>query len=236
MRCEMKENICTIPINDLLKPKDGCPICRMEAMLEENYVDFVVGDAMMEPSIRIETNKRGFCHRHFSKMFTAGQKLPNALIMESHLQEIIDGIMPKKAGSKPDKKALERIETLGKTCYVCDRIEHDIHHLLSILFTEYGKSEEFRETYREQPFICLNHYALISRAAAGKRGVASKFLADFNETTYGLTKNYLLSLKEDTSYFCSMFDYRNRGGDFGKSKDVIERNIEFLTKEKPKRE
>ena len=84
----MKETICTIPINDIFMPKDGCPICRMEKMLEEQYVKFVTGDAMMEPNIRIETNKKGFCHRHFSQMFEKGQKLPNALILESHLQEI----------------------------------------------------------------------------------------------------------------------------------------------------
>jgi hypothetical protein len=205
----------------------------MEEMLEETYVDFVVGDAMMEPNIRIETNRKGFCHRHFSKMFNAGQKLPNALIMESHLQQIIDELLPKKAGSKPDKKALDRIDELSRTCYVCDRIENDIHHLLATVFAEYQKSAEFRELYRDQPFVCLNHYSLIMRDASGKRGVGSKYMADFHEATYGLTKNYLLSLKEDTSYFCSMFDYRNRGGDFGRSKDVIERNIEYLTKEKP---
>jgi hypothetical protein len=228
----MKENITTIPINDLFKPKDGCPICRMEEMLEKTYVDFIVGDAMMEPNIRIETNRKGFCHRHFSKMFAAGQKLPNALIMESHLKSIIENVLPKKAGSKPDKKALEKIEELDKTCYVCDRIERDIHHLLSTVFSEYEKSEEFRELYRGQPFLCLNHYALIMRGAAAKGGV-KKQMADFSRDSYNLTKDYLLSLKEDTTYFCSMFDYRNRGGDFGKSKDVIERNIEYLTKEKP---
>ena len=56
----MKETICTIPINDIFMPKDGCPVCRMEKMLEEQYVKFVTGDAMMEPNIRIETNKKGF--------------------------------------------------------------------------------------------------------------------------------------------------------------------------------
>ncbi len=229
----MKENITTIPINDLFKPKDGCPICRMEDMLEKTYVDFIVGDAMMEPNIRIETNRKGFCHRHYSKMFAAGQKLPNALIMESHLKSIIENVLPEKPGSKPDKKALEKIEELNRTCYVCDRIDRDIHHLLSTVLSEYVKSDEFRELYRAQPFLCLNHYALIMRDAMGRGGIKSKNMADFHRDTYNLTKNYLSSLKEDTTYFCSMFDYRNRGGDFGKSKDVIERNIEYLTKEKP---
>ena len=66
----MKETICTIPINDIFMPKDVCPFCRMEKMLDEQYVRFITGDAMMEPSVRIETNKKGFCRRHFEQMQT----------------------------------------------------------------------------------------------------------------------------------------------------------------------
>ena len=116
----MKETICTIPINDIFMPKCGCPFCRMESMLEEQYVKFITGDAMMEPNIRIETNKKGFCHRHFSQMFEKGQKLPNALILESHLQEIIDNDMPKKLKGKPDKKQLEVIKR-GAFLLLCVR-------------------------------------------------------------------------------------------------------------------
>ncbi|MCR5652808.1 MAG: DUF6062 family protein [Ruminococcus sp.] len=229
----MKENITTIPINDLFKPKKGCPLCRMEEMLEKNYVNFIVGDAMMEPNIRIETNKKGFCHRHFSKMFASGQKLPNALILESHLKAVMTEILPKKGTAKPDKKALDKIEQLSKSCYVCDRIEKDMNHLISTVLSEYEKSEEFRQLYREQPYICLNHYALIMRRASAKGGVNSKNIKAFHEDTYNLTKNRIAELKDDITYFCSMFDYRNRGKDFGKSKDAIERSIEYLTRKKP---
>lgn len=229
----LKENICTIPINDLFRPKDGCPICRMEEMLEETYVEYTVGDSMMEPNTRIETNKKGFCHRHFSKMFQVGQKLPNALILETHLQQIIDEVLPKKAGSKADKKALDKISELEQSCYVCDRIQRDVNHLLSTVFVQYQKDEEFVKLYREQPFICLNHYSVIMKKAEGKNGISKKNMAQFHKDTYDLTKNYLTTLKDDITHFCSMFDYRNRGGDFGNSKDAIERSIEYLTKEKP---
>lgn len=226
----MKENICTIPINDLFKPKDGCPICNMEQMLEETYVEYAVGDSMMEPNTRIETNKKGFCHRHFSKMFYVGQKLPNALILETHLQEIIDNVFPEKPGNKPDKKAIEKIEALESSCYICDRISRDIEHLLSTVFVQYQKDEEFVKLYRQQEYICLNHYALIMKQAGAKGGISSKNMKQFHKDTYDLSKNYLVSLKKDISHFCSMFDYRNAGGDFGTSKDAIERSIEYLTK------
>ena len=229
----MRENITTIPINDLFAPKNGCPLCRMEEMLEKNHVSFIVGDAMMEPDIRIQTNKKGFCHRHFSKMFSAGQKLPNALILESHLKAVMNDVLPKSSASKPDKKALDRIKELQNSCYVCERIEKDMTHLISTVLSEYEKSDEFRALYREQLYICLNHYALIMRQASGKGGVSSKNIRSFHEDSYKLTKNYLSGLKDDITYFCSMFDYRNRSKDFGKSRDAIERSIEYLTKEKP---
>ena len=229
----MKETIVTIPINDLFAPKCGCPMCRMEAMLEEQYVEFITGDAMMEPSVRVETNKIGFCHRHFSKMSQSGKKLRNALILESHLQEIIEKLMPKKLGGKPDKKQLEAIKSELSACYVCNRIERDMHHLVETVFAEWSKGGEFSELYKAQPFICLKHYQFIMAAAMGKNGVPSKLLGDFHADTAELTKNYLLHLKKDISHFATMFDYRNRGADWGTSVDSIERSIEFLTGEKP---
>lgn len=229
---EMKETIVTIPINDLFAPKDGCPLCRMEIMLEEQYCEFVTGDAMMEPSVRVETNKKGFCHRHFSRMTQVGQKLPNALILESHLQEIMEQLMPKKAG-KPDKKQMEALGEMLSSCYVCDRIERDMHHLMATVFAEWSKGGEFRKTFNEQPFICLNHYRFMMSAAAGKGGVPSKQLSEFHADTLALVKNYLESLKKDISHFVTMFDYRSKGQEWGTSIDSIERSIEFLTKEKP---
>ena len=225
----MKETICTIPINDIFMPKDGCPICRMEEMLEKQYVKFITGDAMMEPSVRIETNKKGFCHRHFSQMFAQGQKLPNALILESHLQEIIVNFMPTKLTGKPDKKQLEGIRQELSTCYVCDRIENDMHHFMATIFVEWAKGGEFRKLYGEQPFICLKHYHFLMTAAMGRGGIPSKLMSDFYAETAGLTKNYLESLKADITHFCSMFDYRSQGQDWGTSKDSIERSIAFLT-------
>ncbi len=229
----MKETICTIPINDIFMPKDGCPFCRMEEMLEQQYVKFITGDAMMEPGIRIETNKKGFCHRHFSQMFTVGQKLPNALILESHLQEIIDNLMPKKLKGKPDKKQLEEIGKELESCYVCDRIKSDMRHFSATIFAEWAKGEEFHKLYNEQPFICLKHYDFIMAAASSKGGLAPKLLPDFYAETAALTKNYLLSLKKDITHFCSMFDYRSKGQEWGTSKDSIERSIEYLTGSKP---
>ena len=228
----MKETIVTIPINDLFAPKDGCPLCRMERMLEDQYCEFVTGDAMMEPSVRVETNKTGFCHRHFSKMTRVGQKLPNALILETHLLEIMEKYLPQKA-AKPDKKQLDALDEMLGSCYVCNRIERDMHHLMATVFAEWAKGGEFRQTYRDQPFICLNHYRLIMTAASQKGGIPSKQLPEFHADTLELTRKHLEGLKADIDHFVTMFDYRSKGKEWGTSVDSIERSIEYLTKENP---
>lgn len=225
----MKETIVTIPINDLFAPKCGCPACRMEGMLEKQYVGFITGDAMMEPNIRVATNKMGFCRRHFLQMSQTGQKLPNALILETHLQEIIDKYMPKKTNSKPDKKSLAGIGNVLDSCYVCERIEKDMYHLMATVFVEWQKGGEFRKLYKEQPFICLKHYKFIMESAMGKGGIPSKYMSEFHADTADLAKNYLLSLRDDIKDVISMYDYRNRGKEWGKSVDSVERSIDFLT-------
>ena len=151
------------------------------------------------------------------------------VIDESHLQEIIDKYMPAKLKGKPDKKQLEGIKEELSSCYVCDRIANDMHHFMATVFVEWAKGEEFRKLYNEQPFICLKHYSFIMSAATGKGGISSKLLPDFYAETAALTKNYLVSLKADITHFCSMFDYRSQGQDWGTSKDSIERSIAFLT-------
>jgi len=87
----MKENICSIPINDVFLPKDGCPMCRMRDMLEQRKAEYITGSAMMEPNVRIKTNEQGFCYRHFAMMVKLGKRLSNALILESHLQKNFRG-------------------------------------------------------------------------------------------------------------------------------------------------
>ena len=88
----MKEDICSIPINDVFAPKDGCPFCRMRDMLELRMAEYVTGAAMMEPDVRVTTNEQGFCNRHFKMMLKVGSRLSNALILESHLLILISSL------------------------------------------------------------------------------------------------------------------------------------------------
>ena len=78
----MRDDITSIPISEVFEPRDGCPICRLRNTLEDRVVEYITGAAMMEPDVRIETNKQGLCqkpgqggragHRHLLRLRSAG--------------------------------------------------------------------------------------------------------------------------------------------------------------------
>ena len=56
---EMKEKLYTIPLNDAVNASDECPFCFIERELEQNSLDFVLGNSSsyMESDIRDQTDK-----------------------------------------------------------------------------------------------------------------------------------------------------------------------------------
>lgn len=227
----MREDICTIPINEVFGPKEGCPICRMRDMLEERLTKYITGAAMMEPDVRIETNRLGFCKDHFDMILSVGSRLSIALILESHLNEIEEKVLFSKNNNMPPKKIVSSIKGFEKTCFICENIDKNIEHLMDSTMNMWANDPDFRKLYEEQPYICLSHCAvLLSNAEKLPR----KQRKEFVEVTKKLSSEYLDVLQSDTTHFCRMFDYRNAGGDWGNSKDAIERSMQYLTSRKPR--
>lgn len=223
----MQPNIATIPITELFTQTDGCPVCRMRSMLEKQYVEYT-GESMMTPDVRIITNRLGFCHRHYSMMVNTGSRLANALILQTHIDEVRGKVFPKKDSDPPSRQMLDAIREVGRTCYVCDRVDFDILHLLRTVYAQFGVDPAFREQYLAQDYICLKDYAIIMENV-NKKAMDKRTLAQFYEATNKLCKSYMDTLYDDVTHFTTMYDYRNRDGDFKNSKDSIERSVAFLT-------
>ena len=230
----MKETICTIPINDIFAETEGCPICRMKKLVEKQYVEYITGAAMMAPNIRVITNEKGFCHHHYEMMLSSGPKLSNALLMQTRLEFIKNNMLPKSDSNKPNKAQLDKIKEARNSCYVCDRIDYDINHLLQTVYVQFANDENFRESLKKQEYLCLNHYELLHRGANARGGIKPKDMKAFCEITNALCKNYLDTLYSDVTHFTTMFDYRNAGGDWKNSKDSVERSVKFITSDEVK--
>ena len=111
------EQIYTIPVNEafdksLADPACGCPFCTLYKKLQSDNLDIILGASMMEPDIRIKTNKLGFCGKHYSMMFEKKNRLGLALMLESHLDELRDDIGKKLLVLSPGDNARKRLDSL----------------------------------------------------------------------------------------------------------------------------
>lgn len=193
----MREDICSIPISEVFAEKDGCPICRMYDMLETRMVDYIMGDAMMEPDIRTETNKKGFCRRHYDQMGECRAKLAFSLILNTH----VDRLMSMRQGE------LEReVSSLQESCFVCEKIEWGATRLLDTVYRLYETELEFRNLFSEQPFICLKHYAMLLKGANTKK--VKKYKYEFCKDLYAAATRRGKELSGLLKEFSGLFDYR----------------------------
>ena len=224
------QQIYTIPINEHFdRSRDdkscGCAVCSLYRMLEENELDLILGASMMEPDIRQKTNKQGFCDIHMKMMFEFRARLPMALTLESHLDQLRRevGDIPLAV---PGTRARARIHELEKDCYVCRRIDGYFEHLLENLIYLWSTDPEFREKFAAQPLFCLPHFEAMLGVAKSKLGKKDYYA--FAKAAEGVVFPYFDALREDVSWFCKKFDYRYGDEPWYNSKDAVERAMAFL--------
>ncbi len=213
----MRNDICTIPVNEVFEVVDGCPICRMYHTVEEHILDYIMGAAMMEPDVRIETNRLGFCSDHLDKMMNRRGRLSLALMLDSHLAEL-KGILKKP----------EKAKSVRESCFVCEKIEWGMSRMIDTVCRSYETDMDFRAMFNSQKCFCLKHYNLLSSAADKKS--MRRYHKEFSKSLYDITSSYLAELEKDLNKYCSMYDYRNSGedADWGNSRDAVERVVNFL--------
>ncbi len=105
----MHERIYTIPVNTAFEQHDDCPFCLLYKQLEATEIDLITGASMMEPDVRVRTNKLGFCRHHFDMMYENQKRLSLALTIQSHLEELkkeisAGGFLSRDAAAKPVKR------------------------------------------------------------------------------------------------------------------------------------
>lgn len=226
----MFERIYTIPVNEafdavLAEGKCECPFCRLYQTLQTNELDIILGASMMEPDIRIQTNRKGFCHKHFDKMLHAKNRLGLSLILESHLDELrreIEDPLPLGKGNH----AVARVEKLDASCYICDRITESFSKMMATAAYLHSQDMDFRKKLSNQPYLCLPHYRMLLLAA--KRELSKKDYARLVGDAQAVVYHYFDELRGDVKHFCKKFDYRYDAEPWGNAKDAPERAIRFL--------
>ena len=231
------EKIYTIPVNEAFDKSAedkscGCPMCSLQRMLEENELEIILGAAMMEPDIRIKTNKLGFCGKHYDMMFERKNRLGLALMLESHLDEWREKLKPsglKGLATSADKR-IPMIGELSDSCYVCSRASFHFEKMNEVVVILWDSEKEFRDKFAKQPYICADHYAKM--LAYAKKRLSKKRFSEFSAAADEIFFTYFDKLREDVKWFIKKFDYRYDAEPWYDSKDAVERAIKFLTQER----
>ncbi len=227
----MKEVIYTIPINDAYDVKCGCPICRIEKKLNTESLEYIMGAAMMEPDVRIETNKLGFCSEHFSAMLEMKNRLSLALMLQSYLAELQEKAFPEKT-SFMTKKEFEgisaKLSESTQNCFVCSRVSEKLSQYIRNIIYLWQSDEEFREKTRAQEYFCPKHLSLLFESA--RNTLSKRNYGKFCDDHFIGTRRVLSSLSEDVTKFCNSYNYMFRDVPLGDAKFSAERTISFLTK------
>lgn len=229
----MRESILTIPVNEIFDPREGCPICRMRDMLEKRTTEYIMGAAMMEPDVRIETNRLGFCKVHFDQMLRQKNRLSLALMLQTRLETVKDEVFSKPKLFENRAKRAKSLSKNNSTCFVCSKVDWAMERLMVTVFDMYKNSKDFRELFKEQEFICMPHCETLLSLAP--EALDKRTASDFCDDVLKLGRKQAEILYKDVSHFCSMFDYRNNGenADWGNSRDSVERSVAFLTSRRP---
>lgn len=235
----MKEKIYTIPVNEAYDTDCECPMCVLEKNLEEDALDYTLGAAMMEEDFRGYSDKNGYCNHHFSLLFGRQNKLPLALILDTHMEAVRKQIAelakhaPKEGSGvglfrKKDGYAEKVSEDMNKIlggCIVCEKINTTMLRYADVLLYMWANDEEFKKKFDNSKGLCLKHIKLLADSA--EKSIGSK-AGEFLGEVIKKEEKELDRIQADIHKFTQKFDYRNKDMEWGTAKDAPIRTMEKL--------
>ncbi len=243
----MMEKIYTIPVNEAFDESDACPLCTIIHKLEDARVKYMLGPAMMEPDIRILTNKDGFCKRHYKMLFAQENKLSLALILQTHLEEIIQNLSSRAEQLPADISKKKRLfkkndinlhgtalllsratEGITDNCVICSHIEDTFSRYIDTMFYMWKNDNGFKQKFAKTKSFCLEHYGLLAKSAV--KFLDTSDALEFLKILTNIEQIHLNELKGDINRFIAKFDYRNKDLPWENAKDSIKRTIITLSR------
>ena len=96
-------------VHDAYAARGECPLCTLLDSAEEIYLRSFQHSRVMEPNVRVQTNETGFCPDHYRKLYAVENKLGLSLVLHTHLQEKLPGLLESLSGSVSAAAAGRRI-------------------------------------------------------------------------------------------------------------------------------
>ena len=171
----MKVVLETIPLWDALREDSECPLCSLMKKAEEDSVSYYLSSAIMTPEVRVETNTKGFCPKHFYLLVSKNKPQSLSLMMDTYYGEnekqFKKGFsLIEKAKSKRDsQKAIEvfsnEVKEREKGCLICSRMNDRLYRYAFTLASLFVQDDEFKKAFLNSKGLCLHHTLIESKIA-----------------------------------------------------------------------
>ena len=235
----MKAQIHTSPVAQAFLSHDECPFCKLEKDATQRAIRFFAGPSAsyMEPGVRGITNRLGFCGNHMKSLYEYGNTLGNALMLQSHMEDILlelDALSnrndsPKRGLFKKkdaENRSWEKLQQRVHTCAICDQVQESVTRHYKVFFSLLEEAE-FREYVERCNGFCLPHFAQLLREA--QVHLPNKYADWFYPTIQRVMKENMVRVEQDLSLLIKKYDYRNADLDWGNAKDSVPRSMQKLS-------
>lgn len=236
----MQYHLDTIPVWEAMELNGDCPLCAIRRKTELTQLDRALGGSVMDPDTRIRVNEKGICPRHQQALFGMNNRLGQALMMDSHLMELIAKADKLRADFAPAGKAglfarkntdatdalIHALRDMSEGCVICDEIELHMGRYLYTFVHLLKTDKKFWDKWVASRGVCLPHAAEL--LACAKQHLNQQKLDELTQSVLEHLSDQLKLNQEDLHWFTLKFDYRNAEKPWGNSRNALERSVNHL--------
>jgi hypothetical protein len=158
-------------VHDAYERDGECPLCDLEEAAEQAYLRSFEHSRAMEPQVRVQTNREGFCEEHLRKLYAGENKLGVGLVLHTRLQRLreeLDAALRdpgRGAGRRGSARrmagAARRIQALGGSCYLCRMLSRDRRRYAFTILYLWSRDPGFPPVFRASRGFCIPHFAAV---------------------------------------------------------------------------
>ena len=244
----MRETIYSITVHEAFQQDTECPFCCIEEDVEKKYLDYLLEQALMDVRSRGETNREGFCRRHFELLYNRrSNRLQLALLLDTHLAEgnkrlekLCAGpaaekttgtggqsrwknVLSKKKEAESYDRLLQELRARETSCFICRKMNEAMEQYIKVTLYLWEKEKEFAALFGEKKGFCQKHFRQLLEAAVKnlsyrKRKVFIPLLLE--QQLVNLDR-----MQKEVHHFTKKMSYHNENLPWGNARDALIRGI-----------
>jgi hypothetical protein len=227
-------------VHDAYAAGGECPLCALAGAAEQTYLRSFQHSRVMEPNVRVMTNRTGFCPSHSHKLYAGENKLGVALVLHTHLREQLPVLrtalgrlsdaataalrVSRRAARLDDATAA--LATLRDRCFICDLLGEDLERYAFTILYLWGKDPDFLPTYQASRGFCVPHF--LSMLGHARKLLKGERLERWVRDTAPLIEASLQELDRDLLAFTQLYQDANRSMGSEQERTALARTLQKL--------